>query len=543
MPEEEPLLLHTDAGSTLHWRGLDFYPRTDPVNYARRKARVFSPLPRSLYFVPSLGLGHGLKELLEALPPDSSVLCVEAYQEVMAVAMTQGVPRDRRLVVVRTDHPEGAVGALRSMGVGRFRRVIEMPLCAGYRLAPQLYGSIRRRLEQEIMRFWQNRMTLIAMGSLQVRNILANLPLLKDELDFSALSTPLPVVVAGAGPSLGLSIPVLLNARDRFMLVAVDTALPVLLACGLNPDVVVALEAQAANNLDFIPSPRGAGARGAGTILACDLSVHPSAARLFPGRVCFFSSEFAPLSLWGRLEENGLRPSRFPALGSVGVAAAHAALRLTRESIFLTGLDLSFPGAVTHAKGSPSLIAMHAGSNRLVPAGQASYLALTDRRLLRQTDKHGRPILTDRVLRSYRDSLEEEMHESADRVWDCGETGLPLGVRWIATSRLEEALLRVPPAERLRIDRGRRFPGDRLARFIESEREVLERFAERVAPAAGRPAAEEPALGSLLSHVDYTWTHFPDLPDLSAPEAGFVARARVAALYYAERLRRIESVI
>ena len=56
MPEEEPLLLHTDAGPTLHWRGVDFYPRSDPVNYARRKARVFSPLSRSLFFVPSLGL-------------------------------------------------------------------------------------------------------------------------------------------------------------------------------------------------------------------------------------------------------------------------------------------------------------------------------------------------------------------------------------------------------------------------------------------------------------------------------------------------------
>ena len=114
MPEEEPLLLHTDAGPTLHWRGVDFYPGEDPVNYARRKARVFSPLPRSLYFVPSLGLGHGLKELLQALPPESSVLCVEAYQEVMAVAMTRGVPRDSRLVVVRTGDPEGAVSALRA---------------------------------------------------------------------------------------------------------------------------------------------------------------------------------------------------------------------------------------------------------------------------------------------------------------------------------------------------------------------------------------------------------------------------------------------
>ena len=536
MPEEEPLLLHTDAGPTLHWRGVDFYPRTNPVEYARRKARVFSPLSRSLYFVPSLGLGHGLSELLEALPPDSCVLCVEAFQDVMAIAMAHGVVRDRRLLVVRTGDPEAAAAALRTMGTGRFRRVIEMPLCAGYRLAPQLYAKIRGRLEQEIMRFWQNRMTLIGLGSLQVRNILANLPLLKDALDFSALSTPLPVIVAGAGPSLEHTLPVLRRARDRFVLVTVDTALPVLSASGVVPDVVVALEAQAVNNLDFIPAP----AAGE-TILACDLSVHPSAARLFRGRVCFFSSEFAPLGFWARMDKDGLRPLRFPALGSVGITAAHAALRLTRSSVFLTGLDLSFPGAVTHARGSPALIAMMAGSCRLAPVGQAGFHALAGRNLLHRTDKHGRPVLTDRVLSSYRDSLEEEMREESERVWDCGETGLPLGVRAIHTSQLEEALQgTAPTSERLQVDRARRFPVDRLARFVASERTLL----ERLALAAGLPSAlADPALGGLLAEADYTWAHFPDLPDLSAPSPGFVARARIAALYYAERLRRVESVL
>jgi len=521
------------------------------VNYARRKARVFSPLPRSLYFVPSLGLGHGLPELLSALPPDCSVLCVEAYQEVMAVALAQGIPRDHRLLVVRTGDPEAVAAALRSMGTGRFRRVVEAPLCAGYRLAPRLYGAMRMRLEQEIMRFWQNRMTLIAMGSLQVRNILANLPLLRNALDFSALSTSRPVVVAGAGPSLDHTLPVLRSSRDRFVLVAVDTALPVLSACGLFPDIVVALEAQAVNNLDFIPVPPEDG-----PVLACDLSVHPSAARLFAGRLFFFSSEFAPLSFWDRLDRSGLRPLRFPALGSVGVAAAHAALRMTRGSVYLTGLDFSFPGARTHAKGSPSLITMHSGSSRLAPVGQATYSALAARHLARQTDKHGLPVLTDRVLSTYRDSLEEELSESSARVRDCGDTGLPLGVPVIAASQLEEALQAgATSAQRLRIDRTRRFPGERLAHFVASERALLEKVAlaaggpsgNGLAPAGqagAAPAGAAPdALGALLADADYTWMHFPDQPDLAAPEWGFVVRARVAALYYAERLRRIESVL
>ena len=537
MPEEEPLLLQTDAGPTLTWRGLDFYPRTDPVRSARRKARVFSPLPRSLYYVPSLGLGHGLPELLEALPADCSVLCVEAFQQVAKAAAALGIPRDPRLVVVRTDDPEAAVEALRGMGTEKFRRVVEVPLSSGYRLAPDLYGRIRRGLEQEIMRFWQNRLTLIAMGSLQVRNVLANIPLLKSALDFSALSTELPVVVAGAGPSLEASLPVMVRARDRFALVAVDTALPVLTAMGLAPDLVIALEAQAVNNQDFV----GGLAARTRPVLAADLSVHPSAARLFEGRLCFFSSEFAPLRLWQRLAASGLRPYSFPALGSVGVAAAHAALRLTSGTVFLTGMDLSFPGSKTHANGSPAVLAMMAASTRLDPVGLASYRALAGRRLLHVTDKHGRQTLTDRVLGSYRDSLEQELGGSAGRVFDCGETGLPLGARTITTAQFEALLAENPSASpRLQVDDGRRFPGDAIPEFVRAERALLLDLAQ--AAGSGTRAGAD-SVGALLAQADYTWTHFPDAPDLSAPDRGFLARARVAALYYAERLQRIESVL
>jgi hypothetical protein len=535
---DSPLLLQTDDGPTLSWRGVDFYPRKDPVGYARRKARVFSPLPSSLYYVPSLGLGHGLRDLLEAIPQGSMVLCVEAFQQVMGIALQQGLHEDPRLLIVRTEEPDAAVAALRSLGTGRFRRVVETPLCAGYRLAPETYSRIRRGLEQEIMRFWQNRLTLIALGSLQVRNLISNLPLLREATDFSALSTPLPVVVAGAGPSLEESLPVLAAHRRRFTLLAVDTALPALAAGGVAADIVLDIEAQAVNTQDFLPAPSPSG-----PILACDLSVHPSAPRLFGGRVSFFSSEFAPLRLWDRLSQGGLRPFPFPALGSVGVAATHAALRLTDAAVFLTGLDFSFPGGRTHARGSPYLIAAMERSGRFQPLGQPGFQALAARRLLRAADKQGRPVLTDRVMSSYRDALEAEARPFSTRVYDCGQAGLPLGLRTVSTEQFAD-LLACGPAEQehIRVDRRQRFRADALAALVSSERDLLSRMASAAAAyARGAAAAEEVA--ALLAEADYAWAHFADEPEMSSPDKGFVARARVAALYYEERLRRIESIL
>lgn len=128
MTEEEPSLVRTENGFTAVWRGLNLYPASDPVEYARRKARVFSFPPRTLVYVPSVGLGYGLEDLLSRLPPTSSVLCVEAHQPLMALAMARGLPRDARLFILRADDENAVTRTVREIGVSRFRRVVEVPL-------------------------------------------------------------------------------------------------------------------------------------------------------------------------------------------------------------------------------------------------------------------------------------------------------------------------------------------------------------------------------------------------------------------------------
>jgi hypothetical protein len=533
MSAEDPLLLRTDTGPTLHWRGVAFYPSGDPIEYARRKTRVFSPAPRSLILVPSIGLGHGLADLLARIPGTCAILCVEAFQEIMGIAMAQALPRDPRLTIIRTADPDVVAETLRRMGTGRFRRVVTVPLCAGYRLAPDLYERFRHRLEQEIMRHWRNRITLIAMGSLQVRTLLSNLPLLGGAMDFSALSSSLPAIVAAAGPSLEEALPSLERLRGRFLLIAVDTALPSLLASGIVPDVIVALEAQLANLQDFIPFRSGI------PVLACDIVSHPTVARLFPGRLAFFSSTFAPLRLLDRLESAGLRPTAIPPLGSVGVAAVHAALRITRGDVYLTGLDFSFPDGRTHVRGSPYHLGMIAGARRFAPMGQAGFQALMGRPLLRVPDKNGKPVATDHVLHSYRDGLEQEARAGGLRVRDCGAVGLPLGVPRIVLEEMEERIGAGPAAAQggLEIDPGRGFAAERLPGFLAAEMELLGRaISLGTAPRQGEA-------GGLLADIDYTWVHFPDEPDLDHPDQGFLARVRVAAAYYRQRLERMASVV
>jgi hypothetical protein len=78
--------------------------------------------------------------------------------------------------------------------------------------------------------------------------------------------------------------------------------------------------------------------------------------------------------------------------------------------------------------------------------------------------------------------------------------------------------------------------------FVRAERDILRHGDDLLRAAISSGAVSEECL-SFLKEADYTWVHFPDAPGEGMPDRGFLARARAAAGYYAERLRRLESFL
>ena len=349
MDQDRPLLVDTGRGLSVFWRGRWLYSRRDPAAAPERVSATTEVAADTLYLVFSPVLCYGIQSFLARLPASSAILCVEADRELAVVATEalHGMPETHITIA----DPAGAARRMMELEGQvhgrRFRRIVELRLTGGRDLNTEAYDATMRSLELDLSVRFRNRMTLVRMGRLWSRNIVANLT----DMDWTR-TVPLPrthleVVVCGAGPSLDLVLPALRSGRDGLYVLAVDTAAGALVRAGIVPDAVVCLEAQVYNVADFLPLA------GSQVHLIADLTAHPSTFRAVRGPVSLVLSAFAGSGFLDRLRNSGLPLTRVPPLGSVGVLALHLA-GMIGPAIRIAGLDLSFGQGVTHCTGSPT---------------------------------------------------------------------------------------------------------------------------------------------------------------------------------------------
>jgi hypothetical protein len=544
MNSENPLLKDTGCGLTITYKGKYLYSSKSPKAAVLKHLALTRLLPRTLVFIPSIGLGYGFRELLERLPEHCHVLCVEFDEALMRLAAEQAapfLPDDPRLTIVRADNPAPVQEILERLRPASFRRVVTLTLCGGARLYPDFYKKVEEYLRREVNSYWQNKMTLIHMGTIYVKNLIANLSLIPQARDLSSLAVHKPLLVVGAGPSLSASLPLINKLKERMAILAVDTALPVLLGSALRPDFIFALEPQFININDFhcltdeaIP-------------IIADLSSSPQVLRyclLAKGLPLYlFSSQFHSLAILERLSAQGLLPEPVPALGSVGVAAVYAALRMTGQPIFLAGLDFSYPFSKTHARGAPLSLYELYTSNRFQGLGQREYSFLVERPRLTLKDKQGRKLESDLVLSSYAENL-KQLSAQAQRVFDLNPLGIATGTPLVTKeSEIDEILARrSAQAATQTAAEHPQWERSAVRQALETEKELLrkgialvEKIISEEKTDAGSLAPEE---YSILAGIDYTYFHLPSENTLPEYTKIFLAQVLAHARYFQERIER-----
>lgn len=348
MDKDHPLPLDTGRGFDLVYKNKHLYHPKDPVTDVLKKLKRCELKNEVLYFIPSPLFGYGLKEILSRLPEKSFILCVEIDQELMKISLPflKQFAGNKKIHIVRTDSLAALKSILVKIGLADLRRVERLYISRAASLYSKQYSEMFNFIADEIQQFWRNRATAIHLGQLWLRNLFRNLiwqPPLPSSFSFSRKA----LMLCGAGPSLEADLPEIRHFRQDLFVLAVDTALPVLIKQGISPDAVITLDAQWFNAMDFL------GSNQHDYIILSDLTANPNIHFSLKKSAVFFLSSFYQLDFFQRLQEASVQLPLFPAMGSVGVLAIYLATKKLKAPLIISGLDFSFYKGLSHSRGSP----------------------------------------------------------------------------------------------------------------------------------------------------------------------------------------------
>ncbi len=531
MESDNPLLVDTGRGFSVYYKKKHLYSVKQPKETAEKKSTLVTIMPGTIIFIPSPLLFYGIDTLLKRLPAHTIILALELDPKLSALC-NSCFPMDSRLYFINKN-PEKIFKIFRDKGLWHYRKVEMLTLSGGYTLYRKEYSRIYRALSEMVKDYWQNRMTMIHMGPLWIKNIFLNMGILSRRessdicWEFSNLAGSMPVLVAGAGESLEFSIDDIKKNRQGVFILAVDTALTALQSYNIKPDFIVAVDAQIYNLFDIH------GYRNSTIPLFFDITCYPGIVRNFHGKLLPFLSGFSTSPFLSRLKER-FPPLRFlPALGSVGITALYLAKELTSGPVLYTGLDFSYSIGKSHARGTPALQHDLFSSGRLTPAGSIDNYFKRPSSIIKGKT---RSIRTNPILLSYA-ALVEKYFKTDKRIFDIGQTGIEL------TENRKQRIMDIPGA----INQGGKKPvfvssplhSWFFAAFLDDEKKRLRTLYSGIYLWLSEHKGKPEQLLEMLKEEDFLFFHFPDQSPDPKLEPHYLKRVLVSASHYMRILENL----
>ena len=393
-----PVEAAASGAPTLVINGIYIHSRRDPEREAARLVEAGDGNDEGPALVLGFGLGYAALALAVKFP-GRPIIIVEKRPEILKKALEL---RDFRAFLKR----EGLVFVLDIEGVTGALSLFKSspglpPLVIRNRALMGLDGDWYSGVEDKIA-LWNtratvNRLTQRRFGNRWVRNLSKNLTALRDKPGISQLEgilaeTDIPVFLAAAGPSLDQTAPILDGIFKRCLVVAVDTSLRFLLKHQIDPDFVLSVDPQYWNfrHLDRAPAPK--------TNLVAESAVYPALLR-HPFGSIFLCASFFPMGRYieGRLDPKGDLGTG----GSVATSAWDFSRLLGARSLWISGLDLSYPKLKTHFRGAAFEEKSLASSGRFSPGETANFHQLGDGQSFKVKAYGGAAVLSDKRLSLY----------------------------------------------------------------------------------------------------------------------------------------------
>lgn len=419
---EKTLVVHAASG-----KSYSYHSKYDPSGESRKQVAT-SFQKQSHVLVLGFGLGYALEELLRQLPPGNGerrVMLVEPDPLAFSTALSC---RDLRSLL-SDNRVEWCVGLNPDQIGDRWNQYLDWTAMESLAILehpptlsrfPGFFERVKEKVRYLCTRSKGNLVTLMYSGTdFHTNNFLNVAPTMRNPgvARLFGRFPGVPAVVVAAGPSLEKNVHLLREVRDRFLVIATDTALRQLVARDLRPDIVCAADPCYENSLDFVGMEEERE-----VVLAFEPMTHPDIITSFQGPKL------------GMTFGGGLIPALQPfredigkvvCWGSIATTCFDLARQCGCNPIIFLGLDLSFADGKLYAAGSYSddLMYDRVHSFSSLEHEITDYIATRGAFELRSPE--GKLFYTDYNMNLYRSWFEDQFRQIGDRlIVNCTEGGV-----------------------------------------------------------------------------------------------------------------------
>ena len=347
---------------TRNGRKFLIHSRFDPCIEAARFASEISA-EHDLYIIFGFGFAYHIETLLAKIPPASNMLVIEKEAAMLRAALKyrdlSELLKDSRLIILLDPSENELAGTLKGKSSLKASFITHR---GAHQINEEYYASMLELCRSYLSTKDVNIATLAKFEKVWSANIARNVvPFMTSApiKNFYGKFAGIPAIVVAAGPSLFESLDFIKENRDKAVIIAVDTAMPILVKAGIHPHFCMAVDPQLVNARYFEKLPI------LDTLLVADPTVHPSIFHFYKGPVAVTSIAF-DIMKW--IENICGEKGEITHGGSVSTNAFDLAQRLSCSPIILVGQDLSFTGGRVHPKGSYMEEQIFFKTNRLANA-------------------------------------------------------------------------------------------------------------------------------------------------------------------------------
>jgi len=424
------LTLHNGTGTPI---AMQLCSRHRPLAEAETLARSASIQDNAAIVVNGFGLGYHIAALARQMQRSGIILVLETDLPLLRSVLERldySECFEQANIAIFTDPTDVAGISTRVAGY-------EGILCIGAKIIDHPPSRVRLAEAStqfgasfaQVMRAARtNVVTTLVQVDVTLRNLFQNVDRYATEPGIGHLANAMqgkPAIVISAGPSLARNIDLLSRAgvRDRFVIIAVQTVLKQLLAKGIKPHFVTALDYHEISRR-FYEGLTAADVSG--ITLIAETKANPAILQSWPGDLCIPAEPWLD-ALLGEDLQRDMHPI------APGATVAHLAYYTARhlgcDPVILIGQDLGFTDGQYYASGAAihDVWAGELNQFRTLEMLELERILRFGKMLSRREDVLGRPILTDEQMSAYLLQFERDFKADADnglRIIDATEGGV-----------------------------------------------------------------------------------------------------------------------